>query len=178
MRQCHEAGELDNCATPELQRKLKLWRPQVLSQQAASTTTCSHCAPGSLLGCCRRNPEGPSFWVLLDTSLKPNGCRTQHVQASLRAQLSNVGKLQLALCYPDHLPTNSTITFQAPHATKSHLQPCDHLPLPRLLPPLLKSPEVSWLAADATEDTSVLVVFRPLLLLLNDLYFYYCLSLL
>lgn len=67
--------------------------------------------------------------MLLDTSLKPNGCRTQHVQASLRAQLSNVGKLQLALCYPDHLPTNSTITFQAPHATKSHLQPCDHLPL-------------------------------------------------
>lgn len=45
-----------------------------------------------------------------------------------RAQLPSVGKLQPALCYPDHLPTTSTITFQAPHATKSHLQPCDHLP--------------------------------------------------
>lgn len=130
------ATRQESCAAvphPELQRKLKLRQPQALSQRAASTTTCPHCAPGSLLGCRRASPQGPSFWVparhLFEVQeSQPNGCRTQHVAASLRAQLPNVGKLQLELCYPDHLPTNSTITFQAPRATKSHLQPCDHLP--------------------------------------------------
>lgn len=93
-------------------------------------TLCTWKPAGMLQG----KPPGPQLLgaarhVFEAHESQPNGCRTQHVPASLRAQLPNVGKLQLALCYPDHLPTNSTIIFQAPRATKSHLQPCDHLPL-------------------------------------------------
>lgn len=59
----------------QLQRKLKLVAgpgPQPAgSLHYYLGTACPHCAPGSLLRCCRASPQGPRFLGAASTSLKP-----------------------------------------------------------------------------------------------------------
>lgn len=77
---------------------------QALSQLAASPTSGHTVHLEACWDAAGQAPRVPGFWVLLDTSLKPMMCcRIQHAVAPPRAQLSDVRKLQLALCYPGHL---------------------------------------------------------------------------